>query len=169
MPKVPLQHLSPYQQHLNEWKDCTRCKLHSTRKRMVFYKGKIPCDILFIGEAPGMSEDCIGIPFDGPAGNLLAQMVKRAIPEKYRLCFGNMLACIPVDDTGRKATEPEDECVEACTPRISQIIAIASPRVLVAIGKLPGNWLTPGYRWSVQRDRSVPLHVIVHPRSYPTE
>ncbi len=69
---------SRYALHLAKWHDCTACSLHEHRGRMVFARGKIPCDVLFIGEAPGESEDVLGAPFKGPAGKLLDQIVERA-------------------------------------------------------------------------------------------
>jgi DNA polymerase len=39
----------------------------------------VPCDVLFIGEAPGESEDAIGIPFIGPAGHLLGRIIDEAL------------------------------------------------------------------------------------------
>ena len=34
------------------WENCDQCELCSVRKNIVLAKGKIPCDVLFVGEAP---------------------------------------------------------------------------------------------------------------------
>lgn len=63
--------MSAWQQHVERWKDCTACPLCRQRYRICLARGDIPCDVLFIGEAPGQSEDATGLVFWGPAGDLL--------------------------------------------------------------------------------------------------
>lgn len=65
---------------VERWKDCTACGLCEHRQKVVLARGSVPCDILFIGEAPGESEDCLGQPFVGPAGQLLDRIVRLALP-----------------------------------------------------------------------------------------
>jgi uracil-DNA glycosylase family 4 len=47
--------------------------------RVVLVRGSVPCDVLFIGEAPGQSEDVVGRPFVGPAGKLLDRIIEDAL------------------------------------------------------------------------------------------
>src|SRR4029077_7700594 len=56
--------------------ECTRCKLHKTRKKIVFGDGSPKADLVFIGEGPGADEDAQGLPFVGRAGKLLTQMIE---------------------------------------------------------------------------------------------
>ena len=50
-------------------KACTRCpELAATRKTVVFGAGNADADLMFVGEAPGASEDEQGVPFVGRAG-----------------------------------------------------------------------------------------------------
>lgn len=51
--------------------DCTRCKLHKGRNKIVFGDGNPRAKLVFVGEAPGADEDKQGIPFVGRAGKLL--------------------------------------------------------------------------------------------------
>src|SRR3970282_1350605 len=55
--------------------DCTRCKLHPTRKHILFGGGNPAADLVFVGEAPGANEDEQGEPFVGEAGQLLTKMI----------------------------------------------------------------------------------------------
>ena len=55
--------------------DCKRCKLHATRKNIVFGVGAEDTPLMFIGEAPGEQEDLRGEPFVGRAGELLDTMI----------------------------------------------------------------------------------------------
>ena len=51
---------------------CTRCpELAATRKTVVFGAGNADAELMFVGEAPGASEDEQGVPFVGRAGKLL--------------------------------------------------------------------------------------------------
>lgn len=49
----PIRRLSPYQRHKNRWKSCTLCPICEQRVNVVLARGTVPCDVLFIGEAPG--------------------------------------------------------------------------------------------------------------------
>ena len=54
---------------------CTRCGLCETRSHVVFGVGNRAADVMFIGEGPGEQEDLQGVPFVGPAGKLLDDML----------------------------------------------------------------------------------------------
>src|ERR1700674_5432054 len=51
--------------------ECTRCKLHRHRNKIVFGVGNPRAELVFVGEGPGHDEDVQGIPFVGRAGKLL--------------------------------------------------------------------------------------------------
>ncbi|GAG23738.1 unnamed protein product, partial [marine sediment metagenome] len=51
-----------------QWLGCTRCDLHKFRRQVVLGRGTIPAPYLFIGEAPGPTEDLRGVAFIGKAG-----------------------------------------------------------------------------------------------------
>ena len=53
-----------------------RCpELAATRKTVVFGAGNADAELMFVGEAPGASEDEQGVPFVGRAGKLLEQLL----------------------------------------------------------------------------------------------
>lgn len=133
--------MSKWLAHKIRWKDCTKCELCETRKSIVLFKGKIPCDILFVGEAPGVSEDLLGKPFVGPAGHLLNQIISSAELDSYRLGFTNVVACIPLDPDGDKVHDPHKLHVKACSERLNEIIEIANPNYIVAVGKVADKYL----------------------------
>lgn len=167
--------MNPWLQFVERWKDCTACHLCEGRQRVVLARGSIPCDVLFIGEGPGESEDSLGAPFVGPAGQLLDRIVNRAgLPSKHvdlpnntwRLltwAFTNLVCCIPRDEDGGKATEPDDEAIDACSVRLVEFVELASPKLIVCVGKLAKDWLDPGWKHSIQLHRKIPLVDILHP------
>lgn len=133
---------SLYQQHVAKWKGCQLCSYCETRRNVVLVRGKLPCDVLFIGEAPGPSEDALGKPFIGPAGKLLDEMIADSFHSEVRLAFTNLVACIPKNgESGKKFDEPSKEAIAACSDRLSEIIEIAQPSAIVCVGKLSTKYL----------------------------
>jgi len=168
MPKLSL---SLYQQHVERWKGCTACDLSKVRNRVVLARGTVPCDVLFVGEAPGDSEDVVGRPFCGPAGILMDHILKRGVPAGIRVALTNLVCCLPKYDnlTGEPSRkngvkgEPGDPEVEACSPRLKEFVEIAEPSLLVAVGNLARDWLDPDYRRGIKFGRKIPMVSIQHP------
>lgn len=159
--------MTPWQLHVLNWKDCRRCPACEGRRRVVLCRGSLPCDVLFVGEAPGESEDVLGQPFVGPAGQLLDKIIDRTgLPEQgLKTAFTNVVACIPRDPDGGKATEPEYESILACRPRLVELVRLANPRLLVTVGKVAREFTEQeGHlRHRVEFHRRVPTVNIVHP------
>src|SRR5271155_4427835 len=75
---------------------CTRCaELAATRKTVVFGAGNADADLMFVGEAPGASEDEQGLPFVGRAGRLLDQLLEEIGLERAGVWICNVLKCRP--------------------------------------------------------------------------
>ena len=128
--------MTPFQKHKKKWRNCERCDLYERRSKVVLCRGKLPCDILFVGEAPGISEDVLGRPFVGPAGKLLDRIIERAIGTDFRLAFTNLVGCIPKGEDGKKLTEPEPKCIKKCSSRLKELVLIAKPELVFCVGKL---------------------------------
>lgn len=133
--------LSLYQQHVQRWSDCRECGLCEGRSRVVLAKGKVPSDIVMCGESPGFSEDTLGVPFIGPAGALLESIVAESVREGLRVSYTNLACCIPTDEDGRKAGQPSADEIVACGDRLREFVAMANPKLIVAVGDLPEKWL----------------------------
>jgi uracil-DNA glycosylase len=144
---------SPYKRHLLAWKNCQRCPLAQKRNRVVFARGRLPCDVLFVGEAPGDSEDVLGQPFVGPAGRLLDYIITVGLDGQYDCAMTNLVCCIPKDETNMKGEPPKD-CVKTCLPRLEEFIAIADPKVIVCVGLLSKKYTPAG---------SIPSITVIHP------
>lgn len=127
--------------HVAKWKDCTACPLCRQRDNIVLARGQVPCDVLFVGEAPGASEDALGRPFVGPAGHLLDQIIERALPPGTRYALTNLVACFPRDAKAEGINEPEVSEIKACRPRLEEFIELCSPRLVVCVGSLASDWL----------------------------
>jgi DNA polymerase len=109
----------------------------------VLGRGKLPCDVLFLGEAPGQSEDVIGIPFAGPAGHLLDMMIDKVMNGlDLRIAFTNLIACIPKDESGDKVNEPEIDSINACQDRLIEFLLLARPKLVIFVGNLSAKHAT---------------------------
>ncbi len=162
--------MTRWRKHLAEWSDCQRCPLKDNRQHVVLGRGRLPCDVLFIGEAPGISEDSLGVPFVGPAGLLLDNdkapvgiIQKAGLGEiGLRVCFANLLGCLPLsNDEGRK--EPDDDDIRTCSPRLLELVEMASPKLIVCVGALARDWLDPKLLGSIKVDRDIQRVHIDHP------
>lgn len=133
--------------HKAKWLGCKDCELCEKRSRVVLGKGVIPCDILFVGEAPGASEDAIGKPFVGPAGKLMDELLEEALAnlgmteprDRPKMAWTNLIGCIPRYKPG-EVGQPKRKEIEACSPRLNEVVQLAKPKAIVMVGKLSSKW-----------------------------
>ncbi|MCC6670619.1 MAG: uracil-DNA glycosylase [Planctomycetes bacterium] len=144
---------------------CTRCKLHKTRTQVVFGDGNPAARVLFVGEAPGQSEDEQGLPFVGRAGQLLTRIIEGGMGLTRRdVYIANINKCRPPNNR-----EPEPDEVAACLPYLQAQIAILRPEVIVALGKVAA-WNLLGIHEAMKHLRGrelshggIPVVVTWHP------
>lgn len=144
--------MTPYRRFVEQWFSCTACPLCETRSRVVLARGSVPCRVLFVGEAPGRSEDVVGLPFVGPAGRLMDHVIARAVPKGVTFSLCNIVCCLPLDDGGEKTSEPPDEAVRACSPRLRQFVGLCRPSLIVCVGNLARDWLDHRAHHNVWRE-----------------
>jgi DNA polymerase len=109
--------------------ECTRCKLHSTRNKIVFGDGNPKAQLVFVGEGPGADEDAQGLPFVGRAGKLLTQMIEAMGLERPDVYICNVVKCRP---PGNRQPEPDE--VGSCSPFLFRQLDSIKPRVIVCLG-----------------------------------
>jgi uracil-DNA glycosylase family 4 len=114
--------------------NCTRCKLHATRKNIVFGVGAEDTALMFIGEAPGEQEDLKGEPFVGRAGELLDKMIEAMGWTRDSVYIANILKSRP---PGNRNPQPDE--VAACTPFLEAQIRAIAPRIIVTLGRPAAN------------------------------
>ena len=116
--------------------ECTRCKLHSTRRSIVFGVGAEDAPLMFVGEAPGEQEDKRGEPFVGPAGELLDKMIEAMGWSRKSVYIANTIKCRP---PGNRNPQPDE--LGQCTPFLNAQIGSIAPRIIVALGRPAANHL----------------------------
>src|SRR5919206_3660941 len=108
---------------------CPLCKLSRSRKNAVPGEGQLSAKIMFIGEAPGRSEDEEGRPFVGAAGRILNNMLKKAGIERSKVFITNVVKCRPPNNR-----VPEDDERTACRPYLERQISLVSPKIICILG-----------------------------------
>jgi DNA polymerase len=116
--------------------ECTRCKLHSTRKNIVFGDGNPKAELVFVGEGPGADEDAQGLPFVGRAGKLLTQMIEAMGLQRKDVYICNVVKCRPPENR-----QPEEDEVSTCSPFLLRQIDAIAPKVIVCLGAVAAKTL----------------------------
>jgi uracil-DNA glycosylase family 4 len=145
-------------------KVCTRCPLHRTRTNDVFGEGDPQARLMCIGEGPGETEDRLGRPFVGRAGELLDKLLAAIDLTRAEVYIANIVKSRPPQNR-----KPLPDEVAACIPFLYRQIAIIRPRVILALGGTAGESLLgvkkslTELRGRVHRFNGIPLVVTYHP------
>ena len=131
--------------------ECTRCRLHKQRNKIVFGAGNPRAELVFVGEGPGHDEDMQGLPFVGRAGKLLTQMIEAMGLAREDVYICNVVKCRPPENR-----RPEDDEVATCSPYLYRQLEVIAPKAIVCLGgvaaqtllktkdpisRFRGNWL----------------------------
>ena len=109
---------------------CVRCQeLAATRKSVVFGAGNADADLMFVGEAPGASEDERGLPFVGRAGKLLDTLLEEIGLARGDVFIANTLKCRP---PGNRDPLPVE--IENCREYLYRQVELIQPRVICSLG-----------------------------------
>ena len=110
---------------------CTRCELAKSRTQTVFGVGNEDAEWMIIGEAPGAEEDRRGEPFVGRAGQMLDEMLRAIGKSRDTVFIANILKCRPPNNR-----DPKPDEAAACRSYLERQIALVSPRIILAVGKI---------------------------------
>jgi|GEM_PF-72626 len=145
---------------------CLKCPiLASSRTQTVFADGSPTARLMFIGEAPGADEDRSGVPFVGPAGQLLTDMITKGMGlKREEVYIANVVKCRPPNNRN-----PLPEEASNCLPYLERQIEIVRPEYIcllgavatssllntaLGVGRLRGKW---------HRIRGIPTIATYHP------
>ena len=110
---------------------CRGCSLAQTRRKLVFGVGNVQAEVMLIGEGPGEQEDLKGIPFVGPAGKLLDDMLEMIDLDRQKVYIANIVKCRPPRNRDPLSVEQV-----ACRPWLDRQIALVNPRIIVCLGRI---------------------------------
>jgi uracil-DNA glycosylase family 4 len=151
---------------------CTKCDLWKGRKKAVPGEGSSQSKIMFIGEAPGQTEDSEGRPFVGAAGKFLETLISGLGLMRTDVFICNIVKCRPP-----KNREPRPIEIQTCTPYLDRQINIIKPKFVVALGShsaayvfqkanLPFNGITKA-RGKLCQARILDIQMTVFPTFHP--
>jgi DNA polymerase len=109
---------------------CRTCSLAQSATRPVPGNGDPNAEIMMVGEAPGYWEDQKGIPFVGPAGKLLDELLASIDLNREKVFVTNVLKHRPPDNR-----DPLPEEVKVCQPFLERQINIIQPKVIITLGR----------------------------------
>jgi DNA polymerase len=113
-----------------EVKGCTRCaELCATRTQIVFGDGPPGVELCFVGEAPGAEEDAQGLPFVGPAGQLLNRIIAGCGLRREDVYICNILRCRP---PGNRTPLPNEAA--NCRGFLERQLELVQPKFICALG-----------------------------------
>lgn len=117
--------------------ECT-CKLKTTATQAVKGVGNACADIVFIGEAPGKSEDEKGEPFVGAAGKFLNEMLALINLKREDIYITNIVKYRPPNNR-----DPLPEEKNACREWLLEELKTISPKVIIFLGRHAMNNFFP--------------------------
>ena len=105
---------------------------------LVFGEGNIDCQVMFIGEAPGLTENELRRPFVGRAGKLLDKMIQEIGWQRKDVYITNIVKRRPPENR-----DPLPEEIEAYKPYLARQIKIIAPKIIAPLGRFSMNYFLP--------------------------
>jgi uracil-DNA glycosylase len=151
---------------------CRMCEIGNVRQNSVYGEGDPCAALMIVGEGPGETEDKLGRPFVGRAGELLEKMLGAIGFSREDAFICNTVKCRPTAfENGRLRNRPPDpQEMRNCRPYLDEQIDLIRPRVILALGA-PAARSFLGAQFSITRQRGqwfegpagIPLIATFHP------
>ncbi|HTD33732.1 MAG TPA: uracil-DNA glycosylase [Candidatus Elarobacter sp.] len=151
---------------------CRKCGIGATRRNAVYGEGDPCAALMVVGEGPGETEDKLGRPFVGRAGELLDKMLLSIDLPREDVFICNTVKCRPTLDNGHRLANraPTPDEMRNCRPYLDQQIEVIRPRVILALGA-PAAKSFMGEKFSITKQRGqwfegpsgIPVIATFHP------
>jgi DNA polymerase len=116
---------------------CAFCPaLVESRSQIVDGTGPTDADLLFVGEAPGGSEDEQGEPFVGRSGSVLDDELRASGLDRADVRITNCVRCRPPENR-----DPTVEELANCRGYLEREIDGVDPDLVITLGKVPTEHL----------------------------
>jgi uracil-DNA glycosylase family 4 len=116
-------------------------ELAASATQLVFADGSPDADIVFIGEAPGKSEDEQGKPFVGAAGKFLNEMLASIGLSREEVYITNIVKYRPPENR-----DPLPEEKQAFMPYLISQLDIIAPKLTIFLGRHAMSVFFPSLR-----------------------
>ncbi|OHA17764.1 MAG: hypothetical protein A2664_04105 [Candidatus Taylorbacteria bacterium RIFCSPHIGHO2_01_FULL_46_22b] len=118
--------------------ELAQAQLPLMESNLVFGEGNIDCEVLFIGEAPGKTEDELKRPFVGRAGQLVNKLLTEIGWKREDVYITNIVKRRPPENR-----DPLPEEIEAYKPFLTKQIEIINPKIIATLGRFSMNYFLP--------------------------
>jgi uracil-DNA glycosylase len=151
---------------------CRKCAIGAQRRNNVYGEGDPCARLMIVGEGPGETEDALGRPFVGRAGELLNKMLAAIDLAREEVYICNIVKCRPTLSTpgGLRNRAPDPQEIANCKPFLDEQIEILRPAVMLSLGAPSAkSFLGPSFQITKMRGRwydgphGIPLMVTFHP------
>jgi len=130
--------------------ECERCLgLVKARRKVTYGYGKVPCKIMFVGEAPGQNGcNITGMPFTHDrSGRYFQRCLQQARFNFEEVYTTNICKCSPPGNRN-----PTDQEIENCLPYLKKEIKHVKPEIVVALGRVASKIFLDTNKFSVIAD-----------------
>ena len=142
---------------------CHKCSLGLSRLKAVAGEGSLNSRVMFVGEAPGKTEDSQGRPFCGKAGGMLDELLAIANLKREEVFICNILKCRPSNNRN-----PQESEIQACTPYLDRQIEVIKPGVLCCLGNFAASYIMKKFGLAAKVQGIMKIHgnIFIAPASY---
>lgn len=133
---------------------CTDCELAETRLNVVFGNGDPTSKLVIVAEGPSATDEHTLIPFSGPSGVLLDEVLHANDLDRDEIWITNVLRCRAAVQQGgtTKNRPPKAGEIKACSKWLDGELTLISPSVIVCMGSPASNTLIhKGFRMTEER------------------
>lgn len=131
-----------------EIRHCRDCPLGFRRANAVPGAGPAHARVMLIAEGPGEQENLQGLPFVGPAGDFLDDLLALAGLNRDEVFITNMLKC---QAPGNRDPQPAE--LAACRRHLEAQLEAVNPELVVTLGRFSAGRFLPGESISSARGR----------------
>ena len=122
---------------------CTDCGLAETRLNVVFGNGDPTSKLAVVAEGPSATDEHTLIPFSGPSGVLLDEVLHANDLDRDEIWITNVIRCRAAVRVGRvvKNRPPKAGEIRACSKWLDGELTLISPSVILCMGSPAANTL----------------------------
>jgi uracil-DNA glycosylase len=133
---------------------CRACRRSEQRSQVVFGAGDPNASLMLVAEYPSQTDDRTGVPFTGPAGDFLDELLEECGVTRDRIWITNVVRCYATEtgragDRIRGATQRERT---ACKIWMDLELQFVDPSVILAVGApAAASLIAPEFQLTDQR------------------
>lgn len=165
-------HAAELSQHCQKWNGCKACQFGENGGNKVYYRGQVPADVLFIGQAPTTNDHATRLAMSDveprDVMNLMIIDLARRIEKDFRWCIGNLVLCAAFNKDGDECTPKMPE-LSACSHRLAEFIQVVKPKIIVRVGVMAKR-IIPDTFPIILDENAAPRHAksidMIHPAWY---